>query len=95
MGIQHLREAKNGKDAVGKLAELFFDLIVTDYNMPKMDGKQFVEYIRSHSNQTGIPILMVPSDSDNNRLATVQQAGISAICEPIEAETVRELLQKC
>ncbi|MBI1422515.1 MAG: response regulator [Gammaproteobacteria bacterium] len=95
MGIERISEAKNGKEAVTMIAEHFYDLIVTDYNMPEMDGKQLVEYIRSHSNQTTIPILMVSSESDESRLAAVQQAGISAICDkPFETETVRELLQK-
>lgn len=95
MGIQRLEEAKNGKEAVEILGEHFFDLIVTDYNMPEMDGKQLVEYIRSQSNQTTIPVLMVSSESDDSRLAAVQQAGVSAICDkPFETETVRDLLQK-
>ena len=95
MGIQRITEAKNGKEAVSILADRFFDLIVTDYNMPEMDGKQLVEYIRSKSNQTSIPVLMVSSESDNSRLAAVQQAGVSAICDkPFEPETVRELLLK-
>jgi two-component system chemotaxis response regulator CheY len=95
MGIQRLTEAKNGKEAVAIIAEHFFDLIVTDYNMPEMDGKQLVEYIRNHSNQTNIPVLMVSSESDDSRLAAVQQAGVSAICDkPFETETVRELLNK-
>ena len=90
MGIQRLTEAKNGKEAVDIIAEHFFDLIVTDYNMPEMDGKQLVEYIRGQSNQTNIPVLMVSSESDDSRLA-----GVSAICDkPFETETVRELLQK-
>lgn len=95
MGIQHISEAKNGKEAVDIIAEDFFDLIVTDYNMPEMDGKQLVEYIRCRSNQSRIPVLMVSSESDDSRLAAVQQAGISAICDkPFETETVRELLRK-
>ena len=95
MGIQHLTEAKNGREAVDILAEHFFDLIVTDYNMPEMDGKQLVEYIRGCSNQTRIPVLMVSSESDDSRLAAVQQAGVSAICDkPFETETVRELLTR-
>lgn len=95
MGIEEITEAENGRQAVELIGEQFFDLIVTDYNMPEMDGKQLVEYIRSRSNQTQIPVLMVSSESDSSRLAAVQQAGISAICDkPFEAQTVRELLGK-
>lgn len=95
MGIQRLTEAKNGKEAVAILAEHFFDLIVTDYNMPEMDGKQLLEHIRNQSKQTNIPLLMVSSESDDSRVAAVQQAGGSANCDkPYETETVRVLLHK-
>lgn len=95
MGIEHISEAENGRQAVDIIAQQFFDLIVTDYNMPEMDGKQLVEFIRTHSNQTKIPVLMVSSESDSRRLAAVQQAGVSAICDkPFEPQTVRELLGK-
>ena len=95
MGIKKLSEAENGLEAVDIIKAESFDLIVTDYNMPEMDGKQLVEHIRNNSNQKTIPVLMVSSESDDNRLAAVQQAGISAICDkPFEPETVRELLFK-
>jgi len=95
MGIEKLSEAENGLEAVEIIKEKEFDLIVTDYNMPEMDGKQLVEHIRNNSSQKTIPVLMVSSESDDNRLAAVQQAGVSAICDkPFEPETVKELLMK-
>ena len=95
MGVEKISTAKNGLEAIDVIKQQHFDLIVTDYNMPEMDGKQLVEHIRSHTNQAAIPILMVSSESDQNRLTAVQQAGVSAICDkPFETETVRELLLK-
>ena len=95
MGIERISTANNGVEAIDVIKDQHFDLIVTDYNMPEMDGKQLVEYIRNNSVQSTIPILMVSSESDQNRLAAVQQAGVSAICDkPFETDTVRELLLK-
>jgi two-component system chemotaxis response regulator CheY len=95
MGIEKITTANNGVEAIEVIKLQHFDLIVTDYNMPEMDGKQLVEHIRNHSAQATIPILMVSSESDQNRLAAVQQAGVSAICDkPFETDTVRELLLK-
>lgn len=95
MGIEQIVTANNGIEAIEIIKQQHFDLIVTDYNMPEMDGKQLVEYVRNNSTQSTIPILMVSSESDENRLAAVQQAGISAICDkPFETSTVRELLLK-
>lgn len=95
LGIENITEAKDGKEAVKIIADNFFDLIVTDYNMPQMDGKELVEHIRNQSGQASIPVLMVSSESDENRLAAVQQAGVSAICDkPFEPDNVKQLLAK-
>jgi two-component system chemotaxis response regulator CheY len=77
------------------LDQNFFDLIVTDYNMPEMDGEALVNHIRANSNQSSIPIIMVTSEENENRLAAVQQAGVSAICDkPFEPGNIRTLLQQ-
>lgn len=95
MGIENLSEAKNGVEAVEMINNNYYDLIVTDYNMPEMDGKELVEHIRNQSSQASIPILMVSSEADQSRLAAVQQVGVSAICDkPFEADTVKAILQK-
>ncbi|MCG8428428.1 MAG: response regulator [Chromatiales bacterium] len=95
MGIEQFIEAVDGVDALEQLSSNFFDLIITDYNMPKMDGKELVEQIRSNSNQAGVPVLMVTSEENNNRLAAVENAGVSAVCDkPFEPTTVRSLIQQ-
>ncbi|PLY15184.1 MAG: two-component system response regulator [Sedimenticola sp.] len=95
MGIERFTEAVDGIDALKQLSTRFFDLIITDYNMPKMDGKELIERIRSNTNQSSIPILMVTSEENNNRLAAVQNAGVSAVCDkPFEPATVRALIQQ-
>lgn len=94
MGIEHFVEAENGKEAIDKLSEGYFDLVVTDYNMPEMDGDQLTHYIRERSSQQSIPILMVTSEEDEGRLAAVQQAGVSAVCDkPFEPQSVRVLIE--
>ena len=71
------------------------DLVVTDYNMPEMDGRQLVEYIRQQSWQRSVPILMVTSEQSFSRLAAVEEAGVSGICDkPFEPGTIRRLLQR-
>lgn len=94
MGIEQLTEARNGVEAMALINENFYDLIVTDYNMPEMDGQELVKRVRGGSNQASIPILMVSSEEDDSRLAAVQQAGVSAICDkPFESDTVKKLIE--
>ncbi len=93
MGIEHITEADDGTTAVPIMNEQFFDFVVTDYNMPEMDGKALIEYIRNSSNQQSVPVLMVTSEDNQKTLQAVEQAGVSGICDkPFEADTVRDLI---
>ena len=95
LGITHFLEAGNGNEAVAVMAENMVDLVVTDYNMPEMDGKALVDYIRQKSWQNSVPVLMVTSESDQGRLAAVEEAGVSGICDkPFEPSVVKALLKK-
>lgn len=95
MGLENVTEAENGQQAVSILNEDFFDLIVTDYNMPEMDGRELSAFIREQSTQQSVPIIMVTSEQDESRLSAVQHAGVSAICDkPFEPENVRQLIKQ-
>lgn len=93
MGVENIHEAGNGVEALEQIRRRIFDLIITDYNMPEMDGQTLLDQIRNHSTQASVPVLMVTSEEDQNRLAAVQQMGVSAICDkPFEPKTLRHLM---
>ena len=95
MGIEHMTTAENGVEAVQILQSTNFDLIVTDLNMPEMDGLALIEYIRNDMDDSFTPILMVSSENDETRLGNVHQAGVSAICDkPFEPQTIRTILRR-
>lgn len=94
MGITSITEAENGAHALTFLKEMEFDLVVTDYNMPEMDGRELSEYIRYNPATTHIPIIMVTSESsDSIHMANIQQTGVNALCDkPFESDEVRAIL---
>ncbi len=95
LGISDITTAENGLQAVGMIESTFFDLVVTDYNMPEMDGEKLTRYIRDHSSQRSIPILMVTSEGDDSRLSAVQQAGVSGICDkPFDTVSVKQMIRQ-
>lgn len=97
MGITHISQAINGREALAIFHQTneAFDLIVTDYNMPEMDGQELVSYIRHEMANSYIPILMVTSEENETRLNNVQQSGVSAICDkPFEPSVVRDMLYR-
>jgi len=92
-GIEHIFEARDGAEGAEMVNRHFFDLVISDYNMPEMDGRELVEFIRHNSGQPSLPVLMVTSESNRNRLAAVQRSGVSAICDkPFTSETIQQLL---
>jgi two-component system chemotaxis response regulator CheY len=93
LGITDITMAGDGRQAVSLIEATFFDLVVTDYNMPEMDGEKLTRFIRENSSQRAIPILMVTSEGDESRLAAVQQAGVSGICDkPFDTLSVKQLI---
>lgn len=95
LGIERIHEAVNGREAVDLLQTTMVDLVITDYNMPEMDGRELTEYIRTQSWQAAVPVLMVTSEQNMGRLAAVERAGVSAICDkPFEAGSIRRLISE-
>ncbi len=92
-GIEKITAASNGEEAAGILAHDFFDFIVTDYNMPVMNGAELVKFIRHESNQADVPILMVTSEADSHLLAEVVKENVAICDKPFEAAVVREIIR--
>ncbi len=94
LGIVNIQEAENGKEGLLLIKNEYFDFILTDYNMPEMDGHDFTAHVRQSSNQPSIPIVMITSVSDENRLAAVEQLGVTAICDkPFETTSIKRLIK--
>jgi two-component system chemotaxis response regulator CheY len=94
LGIEQIIEAENGAMALTILKENTFDLVVTDYNMPEMDGRELSEFIRFNTETSHLPIIMVTSESvDSLHMTNIHQAGVNALCDkPFEVEQVKMLL---
>lgn len=95
MGIERITEAENGLQARQLIDREYFDLIITDLNMPKMDGDELIAYVRNESSQGSVPILMVTSSSDQSRLAAMEQSGVSAVFDkPFAVETLQRIIEQ-
>jgi len=95
IGFERFTECADGREAISLIDSVLYDLVVTDYNMPIVDGLALIDYIRHKSIQSSVPILMVSSEQDQERLAAVMDAGVSAICDkPFETGLVRNLVKQ-
>ena len=94
MGFEKITEADDGAAAIPLLRENHYDLVVTDYNMPCVDGHELLRYIRNESMQSSVPVLMVTTEHDASKLAAIEQAGVSAIFDkPFEAALVKQTIE--
>lgn len=80
LGLTQVREAEDGAQAVALLAREKFDLIVTDFNMPLMDGHGLAGYIRQNPATANTPIIMVTTETDPSKLDNVKRLGV-VVCE--------------
>ena len=95
LGITNITQARDGEEAVAELCVQDFDLIVTDYNMPNMDGRELTEWIRTERGDHDTPVLMVTSENNESRLSAISQSGVSAVCDkPFHADTVKQLISQ-
>jgi two-component system chemotaxis response regulator CheY len=91
-------EADDGVVALKRLAQGKFDLIITDINMPIMDGLKLVRRIRSDEVHKNVPIIVITTEGSSEDRARAMALGASAyITKPIQAPqviaTVKELLK--
>jgi len=94
MGIENITEAIDGSEAKPLIQEHLYDLIVTGFNMPEVDGHELLRFIRNESNQSTVPVMMVTTEGDAGKLAAIQQDGISAIVDkPFEITEVKRLIE--
>lgn len=68
-------EAEHGQDGLDQLAGASPDLIITDLNMPVMNGFEFIRAVRASSNHAGVPIVMLTTESQPEKKAEGREAG--------------------
>lgn len=89
----HYSEANNGKEALAALKNAEYDIIVTDLNMPLMDGIEFTRRAR----RIGVhaPIIMMSTSKDETKRIEAYEAGISVwIQKPYKIQEIQEIVQK-
>jgi two-component system chemotaxis response regulator CheY len=88
-------EAVDGLDGLAKARSRRFDAIVTDLNMPNMDGLKMIEEIRRLPNCVGVPILFLTTESDAALKSRAKAAGATAwLTKPFEPAQMVKLVSR-
>lgn len=95
LGFANLSEADDGKTALPMLQTGDYDFLITDWNMPSMQGIDLLKAVRSDERLTELPVLMVTAEQKRDQIVEAAQAGVNGyIVKPFTAITLKEKLEK-
>jgi two-component system chemotaxis response regulator CheY len=88
-------DAANGKAALVRLAEEpDVSVVLVDWNMPEMDGLEFVRCLRSDPGKAGVKVMMVTTETEIDRMVTALEAGADEyVMKPFTAEIISDKLR--
>ncbi|MEN2985948.1 MAG: chemotaxis response regulator CheY [Thermodesulfovibrionaceae bacterium] len=95
IGFENIDEAENGEEALRKLHSSDYGLIVSDWNMPVMDGLQLLKAVRTDPKLKEIPFLMVTAEAEKEKVIEAIKSGVdNYIVKPFTGEVLKEKLEK-
>ncbi len=95
LGFNNITEADDGTTALEELKKSSYDLIISDWNMPKMTGLELLKAVRGTPEFKDIPFLMVTAEAQKQNVIEAVQAGVSNyVVKPFTAEAIAEKLEK-
>ncbi len=95
LGYSNVDEAEDGAMGLAKLRSGQFDFVISDWNMPVMDGLTMLQNIRADPALQHLPVLMVTAEAKKENIIAAAQAGANGyVVKPFTAATLDEKLQK-
>jgi len=91
----NVQDAENGVMALEKLEAEKFDLVISDWTMPEMDGLELLEKIKANENLKHIPVMMATAEADPDKILKAIKAGAATyIVKPITVRTLMTKIEK-
>jgi two-component system, chemotaxis family, chemotaxis protein CheY len=95
LGFSNTSEADDGSTALPILKGGGFDFLITDWNMPNMEGIALLKAVRADPMLKSLPVLMVTAEAKRDQIVEAAQAGVNGyIVKPFTAETLKEKIDK-
>ena len=90
-----MKEAANGKEALNTLASWKADLVLSDLNMPEMDGEELLKAVRSDDSLRRVPLIVITSAGNEPKEAQLRRDGATAILgKPISPAVIADIIEK-
>ena len=95
LGFTNTQEADDGLTALPMLKSGDFDFLVTDWNMPGMQGIDLLKEVRADESLSNLPVLMVTAEQKREQIIEAAEAGVNGyIVKPFTAVTLKEKIDK-
>ncbi|MFD2190262.1 chemotaxis response regulator CheY [Pistricoccus aurantiacus] len=95
LGFSNIDEAEDGKEGLKMLHQESYDFVVSDWNMPNMDGLEMLTAIRQDEALKTLPVLMVTAEAKKENIIAAAQAGANGyVVKPFTAATLEEKIGK-
>ncbi len=95
IGFTNVDEAENGQVAISKIADGNYDFVISDWNMPEMNGIELLKRVRANESTKDLPFLMVTAEAKKENVLEAVKAGVNNyIVKPFTAETLQEKISK-
>lgn len=92
-GNSDMMEAPNGKEALNLMEGAWIDLIMTDYNMPEMNGLEFIKAVKADEVSKEIPVVVISTEGNDEKIREFMDAGAAGyITKPFTPEAIRDLI---
>ena len=94
LGYKDFYEATNGREGVECLSTTHVDLVITDWNMPEMNGVEFIKAVRANDQTKRLPVLMVTTNAAEADIVQALKAGVNNyVVKPFTPDTIKEKIQ--
>jgi two-component system, chemotaxis family, chemotaxis protein CheY len=95
LGFDNIEEAEDGAQAFAKLKNGGFEFMVSDWNMPNMDGLELLKAVRKDPQLKDLPILMVTAEAEKEKVVKAIQSGVNNyVVKPFTAEVFKEKMDR-
>jgi two-component system chemotaxis response regulator CheY len=95
LGYRNIHEASDGAAALQVLRSMPFDLLITDWTMPKMPGIELLKAVRSDPTLARLPVLMVTAEVKREQIVEATHAGVSGyIIKPFSPQALTEKVNR-
>ena len=94
LGFEHIDDANDGSEALEKMQQRKYGLVISDWNMEPMTGYDLLQQVRAHPALATTPFIMVTAESKTENVIAAKKAGVSNyIVKPFNAQTLKSKIE--